>query len=303
MKLTKWIVARILRTEQERVRAFVRSAIAVAVKAEAFSGEFAGDKKAARIVARIKALSGDISIRQEREFVFLFSDLVALEEQLQALKILVHKNAAASMSISQIGQELRQIKETAGFMRKVWACDWIDSIFVAVVFAIIIRTFVIQPFKIPSGSMWPTLKEGDVLFVNKFLFGARIPFTDKRLPKVRDLKRGDVIVFLYPENPKKAFIKRLVGIPADTVEIRKGTIYINDKPLLEDDFSQRYYYNYGPLAAEDEKITVPKNSYFVLGDNSASSQDSRYWGFVPHRNILGKAVIIWWPPNRIRIIK
>ena len=181
--------------------------------------------------------------------------------------------------------------------------DWVESIVVAFILAMIIRTFVIQAFKILSGSMRSTLLEGDLILVNKFIYGAKIPFTNLRLPKVRELKRGDVIVFIYPENPKKDFIKRLVGLSGETVEIKSGTVYINDKPLLDSAFNQRYYYNRGEFGQEDRKIKIPEDSFFVLGDNSASSQDSRYWGFVPLKNILGKALVIYWPPQRIRIIK
>ncbi|MFH1441299.1 MAG: signal peptidase I [Candidatus Omnitrophota bacterium] len=181
--------------------------------------------------------------------------------------------------------------------------DWIESIIIAFILAMIIRTFVVQAFKIPTGSMRMTLIEGDVILVNKFLYGAKIPWTDLRLPAVRQPQRGDVIVFIYPEDKKKDFIKRLIGLPGETVEIKNGTIYINDKPLLNPIFNQRYYYNRGDYGGESEKIKVPKNSYFVLGDNSASSQDSRYWGFVPEKNVLGKAILIYWPVQRVRIIK
>ena len=181
--------------------------------------------------------------------------------------------------------------------------EWTESIIVAFILAMIIRSFVIQAFKIPTGSMRPTLLEGDLILVNKFIYGAKIPFTNLRLPKFRSPQRGDVIVFIYPENPKKDFIKRLVALEGETVEIKNGTIYIMDKPLLDTVFNQRYYYNRGPFAQEDQKIVVSKGSFFVLGDNSASSQDSRYWGFVPRENILGEAILIYWPPNRIRIIK
>ena len=181
--------------------------------------------------------------------------------------------------------------------------EWVESIIVALILAMVIRTFVVQAFKIPTGSMRMTLLEGDIILVNKFLYGAKVPFTHWRLPKVRDLLRGDVIVFIYPENPKKDFIKRLVGLPGETIEIKNGTIYVNDKPVQDSLFGSIFYYNYGRYAEEGEKITVPRNSYFVMGDNSRSSQDSRYWGFVPHENILGKAILIYWPPQRIRIIK
>jgi len=181
--------------------------------------------------------------------------------------------------------------------------EWIESIIIALILALVIRTFIVQAFKIPSGSMRPTLVEGDIILVNKFLYGAKIPFTDLRLPKVRDPKRGDCIVFIYPENPKKDFIKRLVGLPGEVVEIRRGTIFINGKPVLELPFSQFYYQNKGDLAQEGQAIVVPEDNYFVLGDNSGSSQDSRFWGFVPKKNILGKAILIYWPIKRIRLIK
>ncbi len=181
--------------------------------------------------------------------------------------------------------------------------DWVESIIIAFVLAMVIRTFVIQAFKIPTGSMRMTLVEGDIILVNKFIYGAKIPFINFKLPAVTQPNRGDVIVFLYPQDPKKDFIKRLVALPGDSVEIKSGTIYINDKPMLDSVFNQRYYYNRGDYGQEGQKIIVPKDSYYVLGDNSASSQDSRYWGFVPEKNILGKALVIYWPPQRIRIIK
>lgn len=181
--------------------------------------------------------------------------------------------------------------------------DWVESIVIAFVLAMVIRTFVVQAFKIPTGSMRMTLVEGDIILVNKFIYGAKIPIINFRLPAVTQPKRGDVVVFVYPQDPKKDFIKRLIALPGDTVEIKSGTIYINDKPMLESVFNQRYYYNRGDYGQVGQKIIVPEDSYYVLGDNSASSQDSRYWGFVPANNMLGKALVIYWPPRRIRIIK
>jgi signal peptidase I len=124
-----------------------------------------------------------------------------------------------------------------------------------------------------------------------------------RLPTLSKPKRGDVIVFIYPEDKKKDFIKRLVGLPGDIVEIKNGSIFVNDKLVAEPAFSKHYYYNRGDFAKEGEKLVVPEKSYFVLGDNSGSSKDSRYWGFVPENNILGQALVIYWPINRVRIIK
>lgn len=181
--------------------------------------------------------------------------------------------------------------------------EWVESIVIALLLALVIRTFVVQAFKIPTGSMRPTLLEGDAILVNKFIYGAKFPFPAWQLPAVRKPVRGDVIVFIYPEDPKKDFIKRLVAVGGETVEIRNGTIYINDQPVTNADFNGRYYYNRGDFGESGKKITVPENSYFVLGDNSFSSQDSRFWGFVPAKNIRGKAICIYWPPQRIRLIK
>ena len=126
--------------------------------------------------------------------------------------------------------------------------EWVESFIVAAFIAFcIVRPFIVQAFKIPTGSMRPTLIEGDLILVNKFLYGAKIPFTDLRLPAVAQPRRGDVIVFVYPEDTKKDFIKRLVGLPGEIVEIKNGTIYIDDQPLADPVFSQRYYYNRGEL--------------------------------------------------------
>lgn len=181
--------------------------------------------------------------------------------------------------------------------------EWVESIIVAFVLAMFIRIFFVEPYKIPTGSMRPTLREGDIILVNKFLYGAKIPFTSLRLPGLRKPKRGDVVVFIYPQDRKKNFIKRLVAMEGETVEIRNGTVYINDKPLLESTFNQRYYYNRGEFAQAGQGFTVPKDSFFVLGDNSSSSQDSRYWGIVPSKDMVGKAMLIYWPPQHIRIIR
>ncbi|MBU1090486.1 MAG: signal peptidase I [Candidatus Omnitrophica bacterium] len=167
----------------------------------------------------------------------------------------------------------------------------------------IVRTFIVQAFKIPTGSMRTTLIEGDIILVNKFIYGVKVPFTGLRLPALRGPERGDVIVFIYPQDRKKDFIKRLIGLPGETVEIKNGSIFINGQPSLESIFGTNFYYNYGGFGREGNKVTVPDDSYFVLGDNSASSKDSRYWGFVPRGDILGKALVIYWPPKRIRMIR
>jgi len=181
--------------------------------------------------------------------------------------------------------------------------EWAESLLIAFLLAMVIRILIVEPFKIPTGSMRTTLLEGDIILVNKFTYGARIPFINFRLPGLRHPKRGDVVVFIYPLDEKKNFIKRLVALGGESVEIKNGTVYINDKPLLDPVFNQRYYYNRGDFAQEGQKIIVPKDSYFVMGDNSSSSQDSRYWGFVPYKSIVGEAMLIYWPPQRMRLIR
>ncbi len=182
--------------------------------------------------------------------------------------------------------------------------EWAESIIIALLLALFIRTFFIQAFKIPSGSMKPTLQEGDKIMVNKLLFGAKVPFTKYRLPALREPRRGDIIVFVYPEDRKKDFIKRLVALGAETVEISNGNILINGEPAEDSpEILKVYYYNRGGYGREGGSIKVPEGNYFMLGDNSNSSRDSRYWGFVPEENIIGRAMFIWWPPWRIQVLR
>ena len=168
------------------------------------------------------------------------------------------------------------------------AKEWAQSIAVALLLTLVLRTYVVQAFKIPSGSMRPTLLEGDKLFVNKFIYRFESP------------KRGDIIVFKYPQDRKKDFIKRIVAVGGETVEIRDGRVYVNDRKLDDPDtFDRFYYFNHEPYGGPNEKVLVPEGAYYVLGDNSANSTDSRFWGFVPRQSVLGKAMFRWWPPKRI----
>jgi signal peptidase I len=170
--------------------------------------------------------------------------------------------------------------------------EWGESIIIAFILAMIIRTFIVQAFKIPSGSMRPTFLEGDRILVNKFIYKFKEPMT------------GDIVVFRYPEDPKKDFVKRLIARGNETVEIKDGDIYINDNLVINPQIVKEiFYYNRGDYGEIGRKINVPPDSYYVLGDNSGSSRDSRYWGFVPKKNLLGKAFFIYWPPNRIKYIK
>lgn len=167
-----------------------------------------------------------------------------------------------------------------------------ESLLIAAVLAMVIRTFIITPFKIPTGSMEPTLLPGDKIFVNRFIYRFQKP------------QRGDVIVFRYPEDTRRDFIKRLVAQDGETVEIAGGKIKINGEEVNEPEFfAKNYYYNEGVYGTVGARIVVPPDCFFVLGDNSDSSRDSRYWGFVPRKFLLGRAFVIWWPLNRIGRIR
>lgn len=180
--------------------------------------------------------------------------------------------------------------------------EWLEAIVIAVVLAMFIRVFFVQAFKIPSGSMRPTLLEGDRILVSKLVYGPKVPFIGLRLPGFRQPRRGDVTVFSYPLDVRRHFIKRLIGLGEEKIEISDGKVYIDGKPLDGPEFARRYY-NYGNYGAEGQEIIIPEENYYVLGDNSLSSEDSRYWGFVAQDHIIGRAFLIYWPPQRIRIIK
>ncbi len=181
--------------------------------------------------------------------------------------------------------------------------EWVESLAIAFILAMFIRTFFIQAFRIPSGSMEPTLQIQDRLMVNKLRLGPKIPFTHKRIPGYGQLHRGDIIVFVYPGEPKKDFIKRLIAFGGERVEIRFGDVYINDQIVEDPRIRNIYYYNYGPYAQPGAAIEVPPGHLFVLGDNSKSSHDSRYWGFVPVENVIGNASVIYFPFTRMRFIR
>jgi len=192
----------------------------------------------------------------------------------------------------------KQVKKQKSVLR-----EWVESILIALLLAMFIRTFIIQAFKIPSGSMRMTLIEGDRILVNKLRFGPKVPATDFRLPGFSHPRRGDVVVFVSPEDHSKDFIKRLIAFGGETVEIKLGDIYINGQLIDDPRIKNTYYYNRGQYGEIGEKIKVPEGSYFVLGDNSGSSRDSRYWGFVPEDFLIGRAELIYWPPQRVRMIQ
>jgi signal peptidase I len=188
--------------------------------------------------------------------------------------------------------------------RKSTVREYFESICIAVILALFIRTFVVQAFKIPTGSMENNLLIGDHLLVNKFVYGPTVSGLEEKILPIDAIKRRDVIVFKYPEEPERDFIKRVIGLPGETVELRNKKVFINGQPLDEPyvhfleppvggdpaendvtEFDVRR--QYGP-------VTVPANHFFMMGDNRDNSQDSRYWGFLPRDYVKGKALMVYW---------
>ena len=186
--------------------------------------------------------------------------------------------------------------------RKSVPREYFESIVIAVILALFIRTFVVQAFKIPTGSMEPNLLVGDHLLVNKFVFSPTSSAVERALLPTREVRRGDIVVFKFPADPERDFIKRVIGLPGETVELKNRRIHINGRPLDEPYAHYLPRQDGGTLAevtSEDVRDrygpeTVPAGSLFVMGDNRDNSQDSRYWGFLPRDNIKGQALVIYW---------
>jgi len=190
----------------------------------------------------------------------------------------------------QIAREWKLFRsDRKTWLKRMWK-EWGEPFVVAALIAIVVRTFFLGPYKIPTGSMRPTLLEGDRIFVDKITYRFRPP------------KRGEIVVFKYPLEPKKDYVKRLVAFGGEEVEIKDGAVYINGERLDDlPEISGHYYYNRNDWSygKEGQKIEVPPDAYFVLGDNSAQSSDSRNWGFVPKSFMIGRAFVIWWPFHRV----
>ena len=205
-------------------------------------------------------------------------------------------------------------KQAAQPRQKSLFREYLEAAVIAVLLALFIRAFVVQAFKIPSGSMKPTLLIGDHILVNKFIYGVKIPFTDHYVLQIKKPKRGDIVVFKWPRNEKKDFIKRVIGVQGDTIEIRDDILYVNnektetkyigtyrDRDLGRADqwleFLGETKHSILDVHNRNEDFgprVVPKNALFVMGDNRDQSLDSRYWGFVSLNKVKGKAFIIYW---------
>ncbi|MBS4155158.1 signal peptidase I [Cobetia sp. MC34] len=197
--------------------------------------------------------------------------------------------------------------------RDPWPVDYAKSFFPVLLLVLVVRSFAFEPFQIPSGSMLPTLKIGDFILVNKYDYGLRLPVVDTKVLEVGEPERGDVMVFRFPEDPSTNFIKRVVGLPGDTIRYEGKQLYVNgeaiDKTLNARNSSEQsgedlldetlgkhahqIYNNPRDPGPQMREIRVPEGMYFVMGDNRDHSNDSRYWGFVPEENIVGKAVAVW----------
>lgn len=243
---------------------------------------------------------------------------------LTAVIKLIDKVVLKPRRIEQYGEEQEDYRP--------WWVEYSVSFFPVILFVFILRSFVVEPFRIPSGSMLPTLQDGDMILVNKFNYGIRLPIVDQKIIPLGDPQKGDVVVFRYPVNPDIDYIKRIVGVPGDTVAYIGKRLFINGEavdttvlgpyvnpsqqagnPLkLQEKIDGKTYetlnmpgdgaYLSGrsfpfaqncEYAATDFKCTVPEGHYFVMGDNRDNSEDSRYWGFVPDNHLVGKAFFVW----------
>lgn len=201
--------------------------------------------------------------------------------------------------------------------RDPWLIEFCISFFPILLIVLVLRSFIAEPFRIPSGSMMPTLLHGDFILVNKFSYGIRLPVLHTKVLETGEPQRGDVAVFRFPSNPSADYIKRIIGLPGDFIEYRNKTIFINHRPMAQ--VETGVYHGVGansvmngiPMYSEDLQVLshgvlvrdpkrnrpiaehVPENHYFVMGDNRDHSSDSRSWGFVPEKNLVGRAFLVW----------
>ena len=247
----------------------------------------------------------------------------AVEQRLQRLAVTIAAGPAEGLA-DELAQCKDAFDERLGAPGRGPIREYVELIVVALTLALLVRAFVVQAFKIPSGSMIPTLLVGDHILVNKFIYGVAIPFTNIRLPVSRP-RRGDIVVFKFPEDQTKDYIKRVIGVPGDRIDVRGDELLVNGTPLPKqpdgefrfedpkgfDHVSELYdesldgrrhlvLYDKTSLRPGEVSRTVPPDSYFCMGDNRDHSNDSRYWGFVPAKLLKGKALLIYfsWPPGQ-----
>ena len=270
-------------------------------------------------------------------FVFWLAERLRFAPARQAAAVELEKQDAsrraelARMGIEKVDGDVAQARER--LLMQPWWLDWTAGLFPVILIVFLLRSFLFEPFKIPSGSMIPTLLVGDLILVNKFHYGVRLPVVNKKIIDNNAVQRGDVMVFRYPVDPRQDYIKRVVGLPGDEVAYLNQKLSINGKALqttskgdffeadslrYEPQFSEKLgevehnilvtprrqaYYGPDPktfpmagncrYSPEGVVCKVPAGHYFMMGDNRDNSQDSRYWGFVPDENIVGKAFFVW----------
>jgi signal peptidase I len=198
-------------------------------------------------------------------------------------------------------------------LKEPWPVDYARSFFPVLLVVLILRSFLVEPFQIPSGSMRPTLEIGDFILVNKFTYGLRLPVINTKFVELNEPERGDVMVFRFPDEPSVNFIKRVIGLPGDRIRYEDKQLYVNGDPipkrlieegptkapeellLLEslDEVEHHIYNNPRAPGPQMRELVVPEGHYFTMGDNRDHSNDSRYWGFVPEQNIVGRAFAVW----------
>ena len=209
--------------------------------------------------------------------------------------------------------EAAKSESTEPVVKEPLVVEYARFLFPVVVIVFLLRGFLFEPFRIPSGSMLPTLEIGDFILVNKFSYGVRIPVWNKKVVELGAPKRGDVVVFRYPKDTSVDYIKRIIGLPGDKITYYNKTVYINGEPIRQEivgDYKEHipglikvYQEQFGDMDHKilrepgkviiDDNWVVPANSYFAMGDNRDNSNDSRFWGFVPDQNLVGKAVFVW----------
>jgi len=247
---------------------------------------------------------------------------------------LTRRRQLASQGIAKVDGDVGKARER--LLMQPWWLDWTAGLFPVILAVFLLRSFLFEPFKIPSGSMIPTLLVGDLILVNKFHYGVRLPVINRKIIANNDPKRGDVMVFRFPKDTSIDYIKRVVGVPGDEVSFRDQRLYLNGEavPLVKkpppgfyDEDARRYFTEYAerlgevehgilvneqsqPYYGPDDRIAfpfrencrysaegvtckVPQGHYFMMGDNRDNSQDSRFWGFVPDENIVGRAFFVW----------
>jgi signal peptidase I len=279
-------------------------------------------------------------------FLLILLIVTGLVWTMEGVTLRRRREAAASEALARLDMELSKEpddkrarfreEQRARLLKQPWWVEYSVSFFPVILIVFLLRSFLVEPFKIPSSSMVPTLLVGDFILVNKYAYGIRLPVVNKKVVEIGELHRGDVTVFRYPEDPSLDYIKRVVGLPGDRIEYRNKRLIINGRlvPVRQIDdylsrermqFSRRYIETLDgvehEILLEDDApaavlpsraaggncnynmnglaCTVPPGHYFVMGDNRDNSSDSRVWGFVPDQNIVGKAFFIWLNLNEL----